>query len=138
MLMEPLANIQDFVVQGGQAVTAGEVAAFRNHLAAYKLKAETLELEGQSVLREEVQFLLRYIEDVLDDVFVPADFSALPEAVFAVRYVARGVDIIPDSVPDIGWSDDAAVVGAVIAGHQEEFLKFCDTVGLKLPGAIKG
>lgn len=136
--MRPSANIQDFVVQGGQAVTAGEVAAFRNHLAAYKLKAETLELEGQPLLREAVQFLLRYIEDVLDDVFVPADFAALPEAVFAVRYVAKGVDIIPDSVPGIGWTDDAAVVGAVIAGHAEEFQKFCGTAGLKLPGAIRG
>lgn len=125
-----MTNIQDFVVQGGQAVTAGEVAAFRGHLAAYKLKAETLEVAGQSALREKALFLIRYIEDVLDDEYIAGDFAALPEAVFAIRYLAKGVDIIPDSVPGVGYSDDAAVVGVVLLGHADEFRAYGAKAGV--------
>ena len=125
-----MTSIQEFVVQGGQAITAGQVDTFRQQLAIYKLKAETLEAAGETRLREQTSFLLRYVEDVLDDVYVSNDFSALPESIFAVRYVAKGVDIIPDIVPGFGFSDDVAVVGAVFTGHEAEFRAYCAKLGL--------
>lgn len=132
-----MSSIQEYVVQGGQAVTAGEVASFRRQLAVYKLKAETLEAAGQSRLREQASFLLRYIEDVLDDAYVPADFSALPEAIFAMKYLAKGVDIIPDCMPG-GYSDDAAVLKAVFDGHADELATFARTSGLNLAEIFPG
>jgi len=127
-----MSMISDFVVRGGQAVTAGEVAAFRSHLAAYKLKAETLEASGQQALRDQASFLLRFIEDVLDDVYTSDDFAALPESIFALRYLAKGVDIIPDNTAG-GFTDDAAVVRAVLEGHAPEFEKYCLKNGIKNP-----
>ncbi len=131
-----MSSIQEYVVQGGQAITAGDVDAFRRQLAVYKLKAETLEAAGQSQLREQTSFLLRYVEDVLDDVYVPGDFAALPEAIFAVRYLAKGVDIIPDSVAG-GYSDDQAVVRAVLDGHAAEFEAYAVKNGLDFASVIK-
>lgn len=127
-----MSMISDFVARGGQAVTAGEVFAFRSHLAAYKLKAETLEASGQGALREQASFLLRFIEDVLDDVYVSDDFAALPESIFAIRYLAKGVDIIPDNVSG-GYNDDAAVLRAVLEGHAPEFEKYCQATKIKNP-----
>lgn len=124
--------ISDFVVRGGQAVTAGEVSAFRSHLAAYKLKAETLGASGQQALRDQASFLLRFIEDVLDDAHVSDDFAALPESIFALRYLARGVDIIPDNTAG-GFTDDAAVLREVIEGHAPEFEKYCRENGIEYP-----
>ncbi len=124
-----MSTITNYVVQGGQSITAGQVAAFRSHLAVYKLKVETLEAVGQPLLRGQCTFLLRFIEDVLDDVYFAEDFSALPEAVFAVRYVVREADIIPDNVSG-GFSDDAEVLRVVLAGHGEEFRKYCLQNGL--------
>lgn len=118
-----MSTLSEFVVQGGQAITAGQVDAFRNHLAAYKLKAETLEMDGQPLLREQCSFLLRFIEDVLDDAYVSDDFSSLPEAIFALRYMAKGIDIIPDKIPG-GYDDDAAVLREVLSEHEPEFRKF--------------
>lgn len=119
-----MSTISNYVVQGGQAITAGQVFAFRSHLAAYKLKAETLEIAGQPVLREQCAFLLRFIEDVLDDAYVSEDFPAVPEAIFAVRYLAKAVDIIPDATSG-GYMDDAAVLRVVLDGHEDEFRKYC-------------
>jgi|GEM_PF-2336462 len=125
-----MTTIQEYVVSGGQAVTAGEVDAFRRHFAAYKLKIELLEGIGQSVLRERASFLIRFVEDVLDGEYDPTDFAALPEAIFAVKYLAKGIDIIPDSLPDVGYTDDNAVVASVISGHQKEFEAYCTASGL--------
>ncbi len=122
-------SIQDYVVQGGQALTAGEIDAFRRQIPLHKLQAETLEEAGQTKLREQTSFLLRYIEDVLDGAYAAGDIMALPEAIFAVRYLAKGVDIIPDNVPG-GYMDDALVVRTVLAGHAEEFLAYAAANGL--------
>ena len=127
-----MSSISEYVVQGGQSLTAGEVDHFRSHLPAYKLKAETLEAAGQGALRERASFLLRFIEDVLDGVYEPKDFAALPEAIFAVRYLAKGVDIIPDNMSG-GYSDDAAVVAAVFNGHGPEFDAYCLKSKIGLP-----
>jgi uncharacterized membrane protein YkvA (DUF1232 family) len=59
----------------------------------------------------------------LDDAYVPGDFHALPEAIFAVRYLVKGVDIIPDNLPG-GYNDDAAVLREVLTGHEPEFREF--------------
>jgi len=131
-----MSSIQEYVVQGGQAITAGEVDQFRRQLAVYKLKAETLEAAGQPRLREQTSFLLRFVEDVLDDVYASTDFSALPEAIFAVRYLAKGVDIIPDCMPG-GYSDDAAVLRAVLTGHEAEFRAYCQKEGLDFEALLK-
>ena len=132
-----MSSIQEYVVQGGQAITAGEVDQFRRQLAVYKLKAETLEAAGQPRLREQTSFLLRYIEDVLDDVYASTDFSALPEAIFAVRYLAKGVDIIPDSLPGVGYSDDAAILRAVLTGHEADLRAYCQKEGLDFDALLK-
>jgi uncharacterized membrane protein YkvA (DUF1232 family) len=119
-----MPTLSDLVVQGGQAITAGQVDAFRNHLAAYKLKAGTLEAAGQPLLGKQCSFLLRFIEDVLDDAYVSRDFPVLPEAIFAVRYLVKGADIIPDNTAG-GYSDDAAVLREVLMEHETEFRKYC-------------
>lgn len=124
-----MSSIQEYVVQGGQAVTAGEVDQFRRQVALYKLKVETLEPVGQPKLPEQAGFLLRFIEDVLDDAYESADFAAVPEAIFAIRYLAKGVDIIPDSVAG-GFCDDALVVRAVLEGHDAEFRAYAARNGL--------
>jgi uncharacterized membrane protein YkvA (DUF1232 family) len=122
-LIRCMSSFSEFVVQGGQSITAGQVDSFRGHLAAYKLKAELLKTERQPLLADQCAFLLRYIEDVLDDAYVPGDFHALPEAIFAVRYLVKGVDIIPDNLPG-GYTDDAAVLREVLIGHEPEFREF--------------
>ncbi len=126
-----MSSFSEFVVQGGQALTAGQIDVFRSHLAAYKLKAGLLVDEGQPKLGRQCAFLLRFIEDVLDDAYACDDIPALAESVFAVRYLVKGVDIIPDNLPG-GYNDDAAVLDEVLTGHDAEFRKYCEKNGLTL------
>ena len=43
----------------------------------------------------------------------------LAEAGVALSYLLKGVDIIPDSIPEIGLTDDARVVARVFARNAE-------------------
>ena len=74
---------------------------------------------------------------MLDDIYTSDDFSALPEAVFAVRYLVKGVDIIPDKTEE-GYSDDAAVLREVLAGHEVEFRNYCSKNNLTFEQLLPG
>jgi uncharacterized membrane protein YkvA (DUF1232 family) len=123
-------SIHEFVVRGGQTVTAGQMDAFKRELPLLKVKAETADTTGLPHFREQVLFLVRYAEDVLEGVYPCSDLTAIAETVFGLGYLLKDVDIIPDSVPGKGLTDDSMVLRAVLSQHVDEFLEFADKSGL--------
>ena len=119
-------GIHEFVIRGGQTVTAGQMEAFRRKLPFLKVKAETLDVPELPHLNPQTNFLVRYAEDVLDGVYPCSDLQAIAETVFALSYLLKEVDIIPDSVPHLGLSDDSIVLRAVLKGHEKEFRAFAE------------
>jgi uncharacterized membrane protein YkvA (DUF1232 family) len=117
-------GIHEFVIRGGQTVTAGQMDDFRRKLPFIKVKAETLDVPELPHLKPQTNFLVRYAEDVLDGVYACSDLQAIAETVFALSYLLKEVDIIPDSVPHLGLADDSAVLRAVLKGHENEFRAF--------------
>ena len=47
------------------------------------------------------------------------------ETIFALLYVIREVDLVPDDEPGVGYLDDAAVVESVLARHAGIFENHC-------------
>jgi uncharacterized membrane protein YkvA (DUF1232 family) len=126
-------EIYDFVLRGGQRVTEEAIKAFQSKVPFLKVKAETLDAPEAPHLAGQILFLARYVEDVLDGVHVCGDRPAIAEAVFALGYVLRDVDIIPDSVHGMGYADDSAVIRAVLFSHVEEFCSFAEKFSVPLP-----
>ena len=80
-------GIHEFVIRGGQAVTAGQMDAFRRKLPPFsKVKAEMLDAPEFPHLRRQTNFLVRYAEDVLDGAYPCSDLQAIAETVFALGY----------------------------------------------------
>jgi uncharacterized membrane protein YkvA (DUF1232 family) len=123
-------SLHEFVIRGGQAITAGRMDAFKRELPLLKVKAETADTPALPHLRAQTLFLVRYAEDVLEGVYPCSDLTAIAETVFALDYLLKDVDIIPDSVPEKGLTDDSLVLRAVLASHQPEFLAFAEKSGL--------
>lgn len=117
-------GIDEFVLRGGQTVTAGQMSAFQRKLALVKVKAEELDSTDLPRLKGQAQFLVRFAEDVLDGTYACTDLQAIAETVFALGYLLKDVDIIPDTVPGKGLVDDAAVLCAVLRSHAGEFKAF--------------
>lgn len=122
-------GIHELVLRGGQQVTTSQLADFRRKIPLLLAKVELSMAKEAPHLHDQTLFLARYTEDVLDGVFPPQDLSAITEAVFALSYFFRDIDIIPDSVPGSGYSDDSAVVRFVLHGHEEEFRRFASLNG---------
>lgn len=123
-------EIHDYVLKGGQAMTLGAMNAFRQKLPLLNVKAETIETDNFPHLPAQVRMLSRFAEDSLDGAYVPDDFPAVGETVFALGYLLKDVDIIPDSVPGSGYADDSSVVRAVLIAHEPEFRKFAGFAGI--------
>ncbi len=117
-------GIHEFVIRGGQTVTAGQMDAFRRKLPFLRVKAEMIDVPDFPHLKRQTNFLVRYAEDVLDGIYPCEDLTAITESVFALSYLLKEVDIIPDSVPHLGLADDSAVLRAVLKGHENEFRTF--------------
>jgi uncharacterized membrane protein YkvA (DUF1232 family) len=123
-LTKPMNGIHEFVIRGGQTVSAGQMDAFRRKLPFLKVKAEMIDTPDFPHLKPQTDFLVRYAEDVLDGVYPCSDLQAIAETIFALSYLLKEVDIIPDSVPHLGLADDSVVLRAVLKGHETEFRTF--------------
>jgi len=131
-------SFTEFVLRGGLTVTAGEMDAFRRKLPFLKVKAETMDAAAFPHLKEQARFLTRYAEDVLDGVYACSDLQAIAETVFALGYLLKDVDIIPDTVPQKGYADDSLVLRAVLSSHEEEFKAFAEKTGIDFGRVTSG
>lgn len=122
-------GIHEFVLRGGQRITAGALNDFHPKLPLSKAKAETIDASDYPHLREQVYFLASYAEDVIDGAYNANDLPAVAEAVFALGYLLSDVDIIPDSLPGKGYTDDSAVIRAVLISHEPEFRAYAISIG---------
>lgn len=70
-------------------------------------------------LADDARTLFGLIEAVVAKEFTDLLFEDLAIAVFGLHYVLSPMDIIPDSVEEIGYADDAAVVEqtVLLIGH---------------------
>ena len=76
-------------------------------------------------LRQQLRLLAGFFEDAADGAFQACSEASRKETAFALRYTAAEVDIIPDSVPDIGYADDSVIVRTVLDRHQFLFREYC-------------
>ena len=82
-------------------------------------------------LRRQLTFLVDFLLDTLCRKPGSTPQAVLKESAFALRYVLREADIIPDLIPDFGYSDDSLVVRAVLRRHRDLFREHCKLRGLR-------
>ena len=108
-------SFDEYIEAGRAAICADDVrrlAGFRTQLDA---KLECDQARQHRDLHEGVEVIFRFLTsptalEASDP--LPAD---LAEAVVALNYVLKGIDLIPDTVPEIGMTDDARLVARVLA-----------------------
>ena len=118
-----MESFAEFVREGSQKITPADIAQFEQELPLVLAKVNEADLPEQPHLREQTQFLVRFVEDCLGGQYQPEDIAALAEAIFALMYLLKGTDIIPDDLPG-GYVDDSAVMRAVLSGHTAEFSRY--------------
>lgn len=132
-------DMVQFVSDGAARMTPREVEEVVRALPTLRLEWTQISDETYPHLTERMEFLARLVEDFSAGLEKDMPFEAAAEAAFALAYFYREIDIIPDFIPDIGYSDDAQVVNVVLQRHARDFAQYASHTRqqpIDLPGDI--
>lgn len=111
---EQAVSIDEFIENRRMKMSADEMRGLSRHLKAFERKAE------QSAAEKRLELLhgIRLMVDVLASRELAVQRDPLPvdvaELGVAANYLLKGFDLIPDSLAEIGLSDDEWVVVRVL------------------------
>lgn len=112
-------SIDEYIESQARTMKAEELRELRRFLPALAEK-KTAALAQQ---REKLVQGIDMLADLLPSAAVEKASDPLPrhlaELGVAARYVIKGVDIIPDNLPELGLADDEWIVGRVMQRNPE-------------------
>lgn len=114
-----MAELADFVRSNAGKITPQIVRGLHKRLSLMRLKFSQIDAPNYPHLPGQLEFLAQLVEDFVDGKIDDLPFCTMTYAAFALIYAHRENDIIPDSVPDIGMSDDSGVVRVVLIEHEK-------------------
>jgi uncharacterized membrane protein YkvA (DUF1232 family) len=118
-------SIAEYIERHAALITPEQLGELRKELPLLKLRLAAIEVPRFPHLPAQLKLLTDFLKDTFHDVFPPSSEAARKETAFALRYTAKEVDIIPDSIDEIGYADDSLVVRTVLSRHEDVFRDYC-------------
>jgi hypothetical protein len=116
---EQAVSTDEFIATHSRNMTANELRGLRLFIVALENKKKAAAAAGHPALAEGISSLGTLLSSPdITDAQDPLP-THLAEAGAALRYVLKGVDIIPDSVPGLGLADDEWIVTRVLQRNPE-------------------
>lgn len=78
---------------------------------------------------ERLHFLADVVEAFVSGTYDTLPFESVAEAAFALIYLHQEIDLLPDSLPEIGFTDDAIIVALVLERNAPAFVLFSEKTG---------
>jgi uncharacterized membrane protein YkvA (DUF1232 family) len=125
-----MSEFVDYVNQGAARITPRIVDQVLRHLPLWKVEFTQINAPKYPHLWDQLEFLANAVEDTAEGAYKDLPYCALAQAVFALTYAHRRVDILPDVVPDVGRADDSSVVRAVLIQNEKAFAKYAESQGV--------
>jgi uncharacterized membrane protein YkvA (DUF1232 family) len=118
-------SVSDYVEMRASLLTPENLDEMRAELPILNLQFAALSVRHFPHLQQQLKLLTDFLEDTAAGVFLAGSEASRKETAFALRYMAKEADIIPDSVPEIGYADDSLIVRTVLSRHQDVFRDYC-------------
>jgi uncharacterized membrane protein YkvA (DUF1232 family) len=118
-------SISEYVEQSASLLTPEHLDEVGRELPILNLQFAALSVRQFPHLQQQLKLLTDFLEDTATGVFPDGSEASRKETAFALRYMVKEVDIIPDSVPEIGYADDSLIVRTVLSRHQDVFRDYC-------------
>jgi uncharacterized membrane protein YkvA (DUF1232 family) len=115
-------DLEKFIIDGARRITPANLARLNRLLPEIRLMATQVTEFPQ--LPDQVEFLAQLIEDFYSGLSPDMPYTAIAEAAFALSYLRKGIDIIPDSISGVGYADDAAIINLVLETYKQPFLDY--------------
>ena len=125
-----MSEFVDYVNHGAGRITPRIVEQVLRHLPLWKVEFTQINAPKYPHLWDQLEFLANAVEDFAEGAYKDLPYCALAQAVFALTYAHRKVDIVPDVIPDVGRGDDSSVVRAVLLQNEKAFAKYAELQGV--------
>jgi len=119
-----------YVNHGAALVTPKILETVVRQLPMWKIEFTQINAPKFPHLVDQLEFLADAVEDFAEGAYKDLPFFALAQAIFALTYAHKKVDVIPDLMPNLGRADDSSVVRAVLIQNEKSFAKYAEVMGL--------
>ena len=116
-----MSEFVDYVNHGASLITPRVVENVLRQLPLWKVEFTQINAPRFPHLVDQLEFLADAVEDFAEGAYKELPFYAVAQAVFALTYAHRKVDVIPDLIPNVGRADDSSVVRAVLIQNEKAF-----------------
>lgn len=125
-----MSEFAAYVNHGASLVTPRVVEQVLRQLPIWKMEFTQIRAPKFPHLVDQLEFLADAVEDSADGAYKDLPFYAVAQAVFALTYAHKKVDVIPDLIPNLGRADDSSVVRAVLIQNEKWFGKYAAERGM--------
>ncbi|MBU6400028.1 MAG: hypothetical protein KGS61_06900 [Verrucomicrobia bacterium] len=119
-----MPEVANFVWQGSKQITASLVEKVLRQLPLWKVEFTQIHAPRFPHLVDQLEFLANAVEDFAEGVYKELPYVAVAEAVFALLYAHRKIDLIPDDLPPLAHADDSSIVRAVLIHNERAFERY--------------
>lgn len=102
-----------FITEGASYVSPHDLTALTSLLP--QVRSKCAKIADSERLRRRIALLTQYFEET----YALGATEARRETAFVLYYFLKGYDLIPDSIPTIGFLDDALLIEAVVNRNRE-------------------
>jgi len=125
-----MSEFAAYVNHGASLVTPRVVEQVLRQLPIWKVEFTQIQAPKFPHLVDQLEFLADAVEDSAEGAYKDLPFYAVAQAVFALTYAHKKVDVIPDLIPNLGRADDSSVVRAVLIQNEKWFAKYAAERGM--------
>jgi len=119
-----MAEVANYVRRGSAQITPKILKGVQKKLLQLKVEFSQIQAPKHPHLIDQLEFLANVVEDFADNADEEIPLVATAGAAFALVYAHRQMDLIPDHHPELGFSDDSAIVRAVLMEHERVFADY--------------
>jgi len=119
-----------YVNHGASLVNPRVLETVVRQLPLWKVEFTQINAPKFPHLVDQLEFLADAVEDFAEGAYKELPYFAVAEAIFALTYAHKKVDLLPDIMPNLGRADDSSVVRAVLIQNEKAFAKYAEVMGI--------
>ena len=125
-----MSEFAEYVAHGASLITPRVVEQVLRNLPIWKVEFTQINAPKFPHLVDQLEFLADAVEDSAEGAYKDLPYYAVAQAVFALTYAHKKVDVIPDLIPNLGRADDSSVVRAVLIQNERAFGRYAEATGV--------
>jgi uncharacterized membrane protein YkvA (DUF1232 family) len=128
------AELTNFIQSQARGLSPADLNRLIVDLPALRERSAKIPSETYPYLSDQLEFLSLVVKDQVAGLNRDLTAQTVAESAFALLYFQNTTDLIPDSIPGLGFLDDAMIVSMVLRRHDHAFK--CSSYSRKLHWAI--